>query len=133
MVSTSAPASGAKQRQQQDYDAHSKMLDERRADWDLSNATSRDQQVVVPRVASTQELEKGAASRTLLKEKSRRRIAASSEAKERVSRDEYLEHSKKLKEESTTKAAPSIISHLGRIPKIKKPETEKKMQDYSFR
>ena len=40
-------------------------------------------------------------------------------------KDKIKEIAKKLKEEST-KAAPSIISHLGRIPKIKKPETEKK-------
>ena len=41
-------------------------------------------------------------------------------------KDKIKEIAKKLKEEST-KAAPSIISHLGRIPKIKKPESEKKV------
>jgi len=40
-------------------------------------------------------------------------------------KDKIKEIAKKLKEEST-KAAPSIISHLGRIPKIKKPDSEKK-------
>ena len=41
-------------------------------------------------------------------------------------KDKIKEIAKKLKEEST-KAAPSIISHLGRIPKIKKPDSEKKI------